>query len=135
MLLVTACGSPSDSLSFKAPARFGEPRNIMGMAQVWQSQDQKQMLTLMRLPFGTDPNKALEASTFKEAQLQKQERIRICDNQPATHFVLLKADVHQRIEAVMRAAGKTTYMAMYGYPDHVAPDDQAEAAIRDLCSK
>ncbi len=134
-LALAACGSPSDSLRFTAPKKFGNTKIVMGMAQVWQTQDKKEVLTLLKLPFSADPKKALQSSTFNDAKLEKQEQIKICGNQAATHFTLTKASERQSIDAIMAPMNGVTYLAMYGYPENGKPDSQAESAIRNLCPK
>lgn len=133
-LALTACGSPSDAVNFKAPARFGVAKNVMGMVQIWEVPgSHKELLTLIRMPFVADQNKVLQGSNFKEARLQRQEKIKICGNQSATHFVLVKTTEGQRIDAIMSPVGGKTYMAMYGYPEKSTPGKDAETAIRELC--
>ena len=108
----------------------------MGMAQVWEVPGaHKELLTLIRMPFVANQNKALQDSNFKDAQLERQEKIKICGNQAATHFSLVKTREGQRIDAIMSSVGGKTYLAMYGYPEKSAPGRDAEIAIRELCAR
>ncbi|MBC5815752.1 MAG: hypothetical protein GIW97_04340 [Candidatus Eremiobacteraeota bacterium] len=133
--ILAACGSPSDSIKFAAPKKFGEPKSMFGMMQIWTTPNEREVVMLMKLPVAADPKHALQGSTFKDAQLKKQQSIKICGNQPASYISLLKPQQHQQLDAIMTVAGGSTYMAMYGYPVGSKPDPQAESAIRNLCAK
>lgn len=129
------CGKPTDSLKFKAPMKFGNARNVMGLAQVWETSDKKEVLLLAKLPFSADSNNVLQTPTLKDARLEKKEQIKICGNQPATRLAVSKRSEGLRMDAVAKPVGGVTYLAIYGYPQRAKPDPLAETAIRDLCEK
>ncbi len=107
----------------------------MGLTQIWETPDKKEVLMLTKVPFGSDSKNVLQTATLKGARLEKKEQIRICGNEPATLFMLSKENERQRIDAVVKSAGGATYLAMYIYSQDAKPNSQAESAIRDLCEK
>ena len=128
-----ACGSPADHLSFKAPAQYGQPHNVFGMAQIWSTPD-RQALMLMKLPVKADPKQALSNAGFKDMEIRKRESIKICGSQAATHLELIgERKERTHMDMVMSTAGDTSYMAMYARPEGMRADAASENAIRSLC--
>ncbi len=134
--VLAACGSPGASITFSAPAKFSDSKNILGMAQIWTTPNQKEMLMLMKLPVNADSRKtAFNSPVMKNATIQRQVAIKICGNQPARSFEMLQTKKHQHIDALITTTSGSTYMSMYGYPVGSKPDPQAESAIKNLCAK
>ncbi|MFN2528531.1 MAG: hypothetical protein ABR584_07430 [Candidatus Baltobacteraceae bacterium] len=134
--MLAACGSPGASITFSAPAKFSDSKNILGMAQIWTTPNRKEILMLMKLPVNADSRKtAFNSPVMKNATIEKQAAIKICGNQPARSFEMLQRKEHQHIDALMTTTLGSTYMSMYGYPAGSKPDPQAESAIKNLCAK
>ena len=134
-LLLSACGSPADKLTFKAPPGWGEPKNIFGMAQIWTSSDGNSALMLFKFPVQVDQNTAMQKSGFKDATVKKKEQIRVCGNQPATHIAMTgTGSRRQDVDMVMTNTLGSTYMTMYARPVGAKPDAAAESAIRSACA-
>lgn len=60
--------------------------------------------------------------------------ISICGNHPAV-LMLQRNEPNELWEGVSTTWGRKRFMAIYVRPANVAPDPQAEAAIRSLCLK
>lgn len=135
VLALAGCGSPSDHLSFKAPAMYQAPKNMFGMAQLWSTADGTQALMLMKLPVKMDPKHAVNNAGVKNATLKSQQTIEICGNQPATHVVMESTGKSRNtMDMVMTTSGGSSYMAMYSHPVGTPADHASEEAIRSLCA-
>jgi len=102
--VLAACGGAGDSIKFTAPKKFGEPKSMLGMMQIWTTSNQKEVLMLMKLPVTANPKSALQSSSMKDATIEKQEEIKICGNQAAKYFSMVKPQQHQQIEQPDRTA-------------------------------
>ena len=135
VLALTACGSPGDHLSFKAPSMYQAPKNMFGMAQIWSTADSRQALMLMKLPMKMDPKHAVVNAGVNNASVKSQQAIKICGSQPATHIVMESTGKnHNMMDMVMTSSGGTSYMAMYSHPVGTPADRASEDAIRSLCA-
>lgn len=134
-LALSACGSPADHLSFKPPAGFTNPKNILGMAQIWTNADGREALMLMKMPVKTDPAHAVSSAGVKNATVTSQQQIRICGHQLAQRIVMQGTGKDRTtMDAVMSTNAAGSYMAMYSRPAGTPPNRDAENAIRSLCA-
>lgn len=129
------CGSPADHLSFKPPAGFSNPKNILGMAQIWTNADGREALMLMKMPVKTDPTQAVSSAGVKNATVKSQRQIRICGNQPAQQIVMQgTGNGRPLMDAVVTTNAAGSYMAMYSRPSGTPANRDAENAIHSLCA-
>ena len=133
--VLSACGNPADHVSFKPPAGFASPKNILGMAQIWTSADGREALMLMKMPVKTDPAQAVSSAGVKNATVTSRQQIRICGNQPAQHIVMIGTGKDRPVmDAVISTNAAGSYLAMYSRPLGTPANRAAENAIRALCA-
>lgn len=142
LLALTGCGltsSPADNLTFKAPAGWRGSPGMMGFMQFWTSPSSRnEVLMLFKSPKPLAVNEVFNSADLKDADVEAQKAITICGKQPAQYFKArgsLKGNSNSNVEMVMTNAAGTTYMAMYVYPNGVQTNADAEAALRELCTK
>lgn len=139
--VLSACGltsSPADSLSFKAPKSWQAFPGIMGFMQFWKQPGADAVLLLFKSPKPIKITEVFNNADLSDAHVETQKPITICTNQPAEYFKAQgksKTGHDSNIEMVMSNAGGQTYMAMYVYPIGTQGDADAEAALRELCTK
>ncbi len=131
--------SPADNLTFKAPSGWQSSPGIMGFMQFWKSPNSKnEVLMLFKSPKPLATTEVFKSADFNDAKVEAQKPITICGNQPAQYYKALgrsKGGTDSSVEMVMTTAGGTTYFAMYVYPVGTATNGDAEAALRELCTK
>ena len=138
---LSGCGltsSPADSLSFKAPQGWQAFPGIMGFMQFWKQPGADAVLMLFKSPKAIKTNEIFSNADVSNAHVESQKAITICGSQPAEYFKAQgksKTGHDSNIEMVMSNAGGQTYMAMYVYPIGTQGDADAEAALRELCTK
>lgn len=139
--VLSGCGltsSPADTLSFKAPKGWQAFPGIMGFMQFWKQPDADAVLMLFKSPKPITTSEIFSNADLRDARVEQRQTITICGNQAAEYF---KAQGHSKtgrdsnIEMVMSNAGGQTYMAMYAYPVGTQSNADAEAALRELCTK
>jgi hypothetical protein len=153
--LLSACGllkSPAEDITFQAPSGWQSTPGIMGRFQLWTGgTTSKQMLMLMKLPQDAKMDSAFSDADFKEmsgsarvkdATVVERRSMNICGNQPALYMKMRGVSVtnnsektEELIDTVLSKVSDGTYMAMHMYPVGSVPDQQAEAAIYELCPK
>ena len=145
-MLLGGCGltsSPADALTFKAPYGWQASPGIMGFMQFWKSpSNSDEVLMLFRSPKQIDPNSVITSAKLKDTRIERKQAIKICGNQPAIYFVGAgtsssesNAAKQAEMQMVMTNANGAAYFAMYVYPIGVRPNDEALAALRELCPK
>ena len=155
VLCVTAlsgCASVTSDINFQPPgAGWSGSPSILGRAQFWIKTAQggntsKSIVLLIR---GVSSTKEVFSNpglgTNGRVEEFKQEHTTICGSQPADHIVATgkysstggsgSAQTEGAFEAFMTAVHGENYVAVYIRPRDLAPDPQAEAAIRSLCAK
>ncbi len=136
--VLAACGSPTDTLAFKVPPGWTSKAQ-MGLLQIWQGSDNKQVLMLMKLPVAVDVSSAMNSANMKDAKVESQQEVTICNGQKAQLVTATGQSKNEneqdRIDMLMTAAGGNTYMAMYVRPVNAATDAGAEASLRTVCLK
>ena len=136
--VLAACGSPTDSLAFKVPPGWTSKAQ-MGLLQIWPGANDKQILMLMKLPVAVDVSSAMNSANMKDAKVESQQDVTICNGQKAQLISATgqsKNETEQdRIDMLMTAAGGNTYMAMYVRPVAAPTDAAAEASLRTVCLK
>lgn len=144
--LLTACGSASDAVTFKAPPGYVAQVSIGPFAQTWQGPHDG-VLMLMAIPKPLDLNKPLQTAPIASGKIERDEAIAICGNQPARYAEMTASkvvvgsatpDAEDRPEAidfVATAIGGKTYMAIYIRPVGTAADPAAQAALRNVCPR
>jgi hypothetical protein len=142
---LAGCGSATDAVTFKAPAGFTSAFSVGPFMQLWTG-PQDSALMLMALPKKVDLNQAINSSSVRDAQIEKQAAVKICGNQPALYISMIGTS-HTTIGSPAPAAHKSqidmiatevndkTYMAMYMRPVGAPADAAAETAIHDVCPK
>ena len=143
MLAATGCGfnsSPADNLTFKPPTGWQGSPGIMGFMQLWKAPNRNdEVLMLFKSPRPIQPSEvSQQCGPEGHEGRENVQHIRICNNQPAE--LLTAQGTHGQgkdsiVDMVMSKAGGATYMAMYVYPVGGAPDGEATAALRELCTK
>lgn len=139
--VLTGCGltsSPADALSFKAPKGWQAFPGIMGFMQFWKQPGADAVLMLFKSPKPIKITEVFSNADLSDAHVQSQQTITICGSQPAEYLKAQgksKTGHDSNIEMVMSNAGGQTYMAMYVYPIGTQGDADAEAALRELCTK
>lgn len=139
---LSGCGltsSPADNLTFKAPGGWQGSPGIMGFMQFWKPPAGKsEVLMLFKSPKTLTTTEVFKNADLTDATVRAQKAITICGNQSAQYYKALgtsKNGNDSNIEMVMTNANGTTYMAMYVYPVAGTANGDAEAALRELCSK
>ncbi len=146
LLAASGCGftsSPADNITFKAPAGWQASPGVMGFMQFWKAPGSSdQVLMLLRSPKQIPTNDIMTTANVKDAKIESVQHVTICGSQPATLLTargsaqsLTTKGTNSNLEMMMSDAGGATYMAMYAYPIGAAPNDEATAALRELCSK
>lgn len=139
--VLSGCGltsSPADSLSFKAPKGWQAFPGIMGFMQFWKQPDADAVLMLFKSPKPIKTTEIFSNADLSDARVEQQKPITICGNQPAQYYLAQgrsKSGRDSTIEMVMSDAGGQTYMAIYAYPVGTQGNADAEAALRELCTK
>ncbi len=141
---VAACGSASDSVTFQAPPSYHAKASFGPFMQLW-SREPHTVLVLFSLPVQMDLNKAMTRADFKDAHIQKKEKIKICDGAQDAIFAMLEGQAKtdpgeqvsepSEIQFLATDVRGKTYMAMYARPLHSPADPAAETAIRNVCPK
>ncbi|HEY1656653.1 MAG TPA: hypothetical protein VGF86_16230 [Candidatus Tumulicola sp.] len=140
-LILAGCGltsSPADNLTFKAPKGWSGSPGIMGFMQFWKAPGSDEVLMVFRSPKPLKTTEVFNSADLRDAKVENQKAITICGSQPAEFFKAQgtsKGGHDSNIEMVMTNAGGATYMAMYVYPVGIAVNADAEAALRQLCTK
>jgi len=140
-VLVSGCGltsSPADSLSFKAPKGWQAFPGIMGFMQFWKQPNADAVLMLFKSLKPIKTTEIFSNADLRDARIEEQKPVTICGNQPAQYFKAQgrsKAGHDSDVEMMMSDVGGQTYMAMYVYPVGTQADADAEAALRELCTK
>jgi hypothetical protein len=145
-VVLTGCGSTTDSLDFKVPAGFQSKLNTMIMS-VWTKGDNNnaEMLMLFKSPVKMD-DKKLDASTFtsssgmKNTTVHSSEKVQICGAHPAILVKMTGTSEQVKgkemdVDMLITSWDGTGYMAMYGYPHGGAADPAGLAAIKSVCQK
>jgi hypothetical protein len=145
---LAGCGSATDATSFTAPPGYTSAVSIGPFAQVWRG-PKHGGIVLTALPTQIDFNKITESSDVKDAQILKDQPVKICGNQDAHYLSMIgesetaqsqtsspgTEEAKQRIDLIATHLNGKTYMAMYIRPQGTAEDPAAEAAIHDICAK
>ena len=146
LAMLAACGSATDSITFKAPSNFTTAASVGPFMQMWTG-PQRSALMLMALPTKIDLDKAVTSSDIKDATIEKESTIQICGNQPAVFVSMIGqreavgsaspggAEQKRQIDFLATNANGKTYMAMYMRPVGTPADAGAENAIHDVCAK
>ena len=142
MVAATGCGfnsSPADNLTFKPPSGWQGSPGIMGFMQLWKAPNRNdEVLMLFKSPRPIQPSEVFSNADLKDTKVQNVQHITICNNQPAELLTAQGTRGQGKdsiVDMVMSNAGGATYMAMYVYPVGGAPNGEATAALRELCTK
>jgi len=122
---LTACGSATDAVTFKAPAGYESAASLGPFMQLWKGPSEG-VLMLMAMPTKIDLSKIVDNANVRDAQVLKQTSLRICGNQPAVYASMIgergelnaspapsvKAE-KDRIDILATNVNGKTYMAMY----------------------
>ncbi|MDQ2866337.1 MAG: hypothetical protein M3R51_08935 [Candidatus Eremiobacteraeota bacterium] len=145
-----ACGSVSDSVDFHAPPNFVSKASLGPLMQIWQSNDSRSVLIVMKIPGEIDIDKAMNSADIKSAKPISRKNITICNGQRAVLSEMVgttggnvklgigageSSSENSKIDFMLTHAGGDSYMAMYAWPIHNPPDRAAQAALRGLCAK
>lgn len=150
LLGLAACGSATDSITFKAPANYAPKASLGPFMQVWSTADKHSALVLMQLPAQVSLDDMLTKANLKDAHVNVKRMITICGNQQAV-YAEMTGTVGGTVNVGV-ADGKTatnpgdvdflgtnvnghTYMAMYVRERSAPADPAAVAAIHDVCPK
>jgi hypothetical protein len=144
-LLLAGCGltsSPADNLTFQAPVGWQASPGILGYMQFWKPPSgASEMLFLFKSPKPIDTKQAFSDAKLGDENVEQQQQIKICGNQPAM-FVKAKGtstasggSVQSEVQMTISTVGGNSYFAMYVYPANGRPNEQATAALRQLCAK
>ncbi|MBC5811446.1 MAG: hypothetical protein GIW95_11445 [Candidatus Eremiobacteraeota bacterium] len=147
-------GSPTDKLAFSPPKGWTATPAIFG-AQVWIKQHQDdnkgdkkdtEIVLLLKVPqnaktktddpFG--PGDLGDNKYVRGANVKSVSTVHICGNHSARLFQARDTDAQSKdsaTEMLFTTWGADRYLALYSRPHGVAPDPQAEAAIRSVCAK
>lgn len=133
---LVACSSPTHSVTFRAPAGWIATPSLFGF-QAWRTSDRRQVLVLLRFPMVVDPNRALQQSNVQQLRAEHRRQITICGKQRALFISGIGTGRRgpQHTDIVMTTVGGQTYVAVYARDLGVAPNADAETAIRSLCPK
>lgn len=144
--MLTACGTATDHVTFQPPPDFKSIVSVGPFMQMWSGPD-KNMIMLMALPAKLDLEKSVIESPVKDATVEKQARITICNGQQAVYLNMIgnvknssasgdKAERDpQQIEFLATDVSGKTYMAMYIRPKGSPADTSAQSAIHNVCPK
>jgi hypothetical protein len=147
-VLLAGCGSATDATSFTAPPGYTTAVSIGPFAQVWRGpKGTRSGIVLTALPTEIAFTKITESSNIKDAQILKDQAVKICGNQDAYYLSMLGESAEtdagsaggaggkQRIDVVATHLNGKTYLAMYVRPQGAAEDPAAETAIHGVCPK
>ncbi len=147
VVAVAACGSATDATSFQAPPGYTKMVSVGPFGQVWGGQKHGGIV-LMALPGKIEYDTILTSSNVKDAEVLKQQPVRICGSQDAYYYSLLGEteqykgqaspggqQVKQQIDVVATHLNDKTYLAMYIRPKNTPEDPAAETAIHGVCPK
>jgi hypothetical protein len=139
---LAGCGSATDAVTFKAPAGFTSTVSVGPFMQMW-SGPKETALMLLSLPKKIDLDQAVSNTNVQDAQVEKQSKINICDNQPAL-FISMIGSSHEassgnaskrQIDLIATVVNDKTYMGMYMRPVGAPADPAAESAIKNICPR
>ncbi len=141
--VLTACGSATANITFKAPANYQSKASIGPFMKIWEGPAKGNLIMVMSLPVAMDLNKTMSQSTVKDAHIEKRQDLTICSGQRAIYAEMqgktsnagANATEPSEIQFIATDAGGKTYMAMYVRPLKTPVDPAASAAIRNLCPK
>jgi hypothetical protein len=145
MFALSACGSASDAVTFKAPPEFKPDVSIGPFAQTWHGPNHSAMM-LMALPTKIDIEKRITNSPITNATIEHDRSITICGDQPARLEEMTGGQIQigspspnreepQQIDFLATTVNGKTYMAMYIRPLGAAADPAAEDALRHICPR
>lgn len=140
-VLLASCGSPADSLAFKAPPNWTATPGLFGRAQIWINNGQ--FVALIRgdknMTFDDAAKSAPNVNDTKSTLTSKT--ITLCGTQKAQYFVGTGQSTRngktQRnvVEGTFTQIGNDRFVAFYVRPAAVQPDAAAENAIHSVCPK
>lgn len=147
-ILLAGCGSATDATSFTAPPGYTSAVSIGPFAQVWRGpKGTRSGIVLMALPGEIAFNDVTESSNIKDAQILKDQAVKICGNQGAYYLSMIGegpetesgsaggAGGKQHIDMIATHLNGKTYLGMYMRPQGAAEDTAAETAIHGICPK
>ncbi len=148
LVALAACGSVTDSVTFKAPAGFAPKASLGPFMQVWTTADKHSALVLVQMPTAMKLDDMIRKSNVRDAQVRVKRKITICGSQPAIYAEMTgttgiadvgaeKGSVNPRgdVDFLGTNVNGHTYMAMYVRELKGAPDPAALAAIHDICAR
>jgi hypothetical protein len=147
-VILAACGSATDATTFAAPPGYTTAVSVGPFAQVWRGANTRSAIILMALPGEIDYKDITSESNVKDAEIIKQQPVKICGNQDA-HYYSMIGDVEvesrespppgearkQQIDVIATHLNGKTYLAMYTRPEGTTEDTAAEGAIHEICPK
>lgn len=146
IVALVGCGSATDATSFQAPPGWTTAVSVGPFAQVWRG-PKHGGIVLMALPTKIEFDTIVTSTDVKDAQVLKQQALRICGNQDAYYYSMLGetreyqgtsgtgGQVKQQIDLVATHLNGKTYLGMYIRPKDTAEDPAAETAIKGICPK
>jgi hypothetical protein len=147
-VLLAGCGSATDATTFAAPPGYTTAVSIGPFAQVWRGpKGTRSGIVLTALPTEIAFNNITESSNVKDAQILKDQAVKICGNQDAYYVSMLgespESDTSsaggsggkQQIDLIATHLNGKTYLAMYVRPQGAVQDAAAESAIHGICPK
>ncbi|MDE2482930.1 MAG: hypothetical protein KGN02_12175 [bacterium] len=150
LVALAACGSATDSITFKAPANYTPKAQIGPFMQVWTTADKHSALILMQLPTKVSLDDIMSQTNVKDAQVKVKRTLTICNNQPAIYAEMTGTTggmvnvgtsdgdtktTQGDVDVLGTNVNGHTYMAMYVREKNAASDPAAVAAIHDICPK
>lgn len=143
--LLAGCGSATDATSFTAPSGYVSAASFGPFVQVWRAKSRHSAIVLTALPTEIDFSKITESSNVKDAQVLKDQAVKICGNQDAYYLSMIgespesssagDAGGKQHIDVIATHLNGKTYMAMYVRSQGAPDDTAAETAIHGICPK
>ncbi len=147
VVALAACGSATDATSFQAPPGYTQVVSVGPFVRVWGGPKHGGVV-LMALPTKIEYDSIVTSSDVKDAQVLKQQAVRICGSQDAYYYSMLGEteqykgqaspggqQVKQQIDVIATHLNDKTYLAMYIRPRNTPEDTAAETAIRGICPK
>jgi hypothetical protein len=148
IIALAACGSASDATSFTAPPGFTAAASVGPFVQLWRGpKGTRSGIMLAALPSEIAFDKITETSDIKDADVIKNQAVKICANQDAYYLSLIgetsesqtgsagDATGKQRIDIIATHLNGKTYLATYFRPQGAPEDPAAQSAIRGICPK
>lgn len=150
-LVLTGCGgllkSPADGLTFHAPNGWVGSPGINGTLQMWLGNfgPASQALTLVKIDGRTRPEdfdtKVLlnigSGALPTALKIVERRSLTLCHDQRSIYVKMrgrARLEQFERVlEMVVSSAPRSTYVAYYSCPSNWKPNDQAEAALYELC--